>query len=126
MKTKIILSAIILAVVSALVLNISDNASASSNLGKEGCVYTIYLTGTGYTDNNASVRLREISTGMDSYASFSSTGVYTIDCPSPGLYNVFVCTNHPSYGANYNVTIGKAPGSTTVSLTGGNCPYGGD
>jgi hypothetical protein len=124
MKKRLIVSVFAIALFSIIFAVTQNNTSANQkNTQKNPCVIDVYLTGNGST--NATVRARHIDSGVDYYIpQVGSTNQYRQCNYLPdGEYNIYACTNYPSYGSALNV---KSDEDTTIPLTGGICPFGDD
>ncbi len=119
MKAKIIFSAIIFSIIcSFLILNSPHNDLNAKPAGN----FAVVLQGLGEGDTNASVRMRSQTTGIDYYGNYDVPGIYLVDIDFNDVYDVFVCTNYPSYGSQLDVKGNS--GGVFITLSSGSCPYG--
>lgn len=125
MKTRIlVLGLFIFSLIVTTALMNQNNVAKAESINKFICV-TVTLTGSGNT--NATVWIVNTSTGAIQYIPHIGGGVYQkqhgVD---NGTYNVFACSNSPTYGSEYNQVLqtGISPIVTTIALQGGECPFG--
>lgn len=124
MKTRIIVSTLLVALFTFFIVLNYNTASGNinaDNISKTGCEFYVNLSGPGANMTTSSIQLVDIYTGTIYNGTYSSPGVYVVNCAPPGSYNVFACTNYYSHGVTYNVTVGKEGGSGNVSLSEGAC-----
>ncbi len=121
MKTKLLSIAVIFALVLSFTgLLLNDDAAAESPLPP-----LVYITLTGNGNTTATVWIKDAS-GTITYIPHTGGGVYQKQSNVPdGKYDVFACSNYPSYGSSYDHVIDPPDViNTTIALQGGECPFG--
>jgi hypothetical protein len=100
MKTRLLVSAVIVAILSTfVVLNTNYEVSAKPS----GYNFIIVLNGPGSLSTNALVTVTHVTSGKSYIADYSDPGIYLTEVPEEGSYNVTVCTNYPSNGQQNNI-----------------------